>query len=281
MTLEIRSMRAADVGYAVALTNEEGWDYDAEDFARFRRMDPKGTLVAWKGSRRVGVTTATAYARATWIGNVIVGPEERGKGYGRALVEEALRYGQAQGAETAWLNAYANVEGFYRDLGFEPLGRTWRYEGKAEGRLGDEPRLVHVSELDALTAFDRPYFGNDRGKVLTQFYHDYGDAFFVWQEKGILGYAVGARYADGMDVAPWVAAPDRPEIAEGLFLHLLAAFPDRQVAVAVPEENEEALSLLRKLGFEPVFETIRMASGPESGGIDPRGTFGLGGLEKG
>ncbi len=281
MTVEIRPMRASDVEFAVALTTEEGWEYGAEDFERFRRMDPEGTLVAWVGSRRVGITTATAYERATWIGNVIVRPTMRGKGYGGALVEQALRYGEARGARTAWLNAYANVEGFYRDLGFEARGRTWRYEGKADGRLGDGPRLVAASELDEVAAFDRPYFGNDRGKVLTEFYHDYGDAFFVWAEEGFQGYALGARYAGGMDVAPWVAAPNRLDVAEGLFLHLLAAFPDRQVGVAVPGENEGALGLVRKLGFEPAFETIRMASGPESGGIDPQATFGLGGLEKG
>ncbi len=281
MTLEIRPMRATDVDFAVALTNEEGWEYDSEDFRRFRRMDPEGTLVAWTEGRRVGITTATAYENATWIGNVIVQPKERGKGYGRALVEEAVHYGEMQGAETAWLNAYANAEGFYRGLGFAAHGRSWRYEGKAEGRLADEPRLVHVSELDALTTFDRPYFGNERGKVLTEFYHDYGDAFFVWSEEDLRGYAVGARYAGGMDVAPWVAPPDRPDIAEALLLHLLAAFPDRQVALAVPEENKAALGLLRDLGFERAIKTIRMAHGAGSGGIDPRGIFGLGGLEKG
>jgi hypothetical protein len=84
-----------------------------------------------------------------------------------------------------------------------------------------------------------------------------------------------------MDVAPWVANPDHPEVAEELLLHLLAAFPDRLVVVAVPEENEGAVGLMRKLGFEPAFETIRMASGAGSGGIDPPGVFGLGGLEKG
>ncbi|MDX1534689.1 MAG: GNAT family N-acetyltransferase, partial [Thermoplasmata archaeon] len=224
---------------------------------------------------------ATAYEKATWIGNVIVSGEERGKGYGRALVEHAVRYGKARGATSAWLNAYANVEGFYADLGFEARGRTWRYEGRATGHLEERARLVHVSELDALAAFDRPAFGNDRGKVLRQFYHDYGDAFFVWAEEGIQGYAVGARYVNGMDVAPWIAAPDRPEVAEGLFLHLLAAYPDRLVALAVPEENETALQFLRGLGFEPTFETIRMMNGGGEGGIDPRYTYGLGGLEKG
>ncbi|MFQ6012254.1 MAG: GNAT family N-acetyltransferase [Thermoplasmata archaeon] len=274
-------MERADVDFAVALTNLEGWDYGPEDFHRFRRMDPEGTLVARVGSRPVGLATATAYEKATWIGSIIVEPKERGKGYGGALVERALEYGEAQGTDSSWLNAYAGMESFYADMGFRTRGRTWRYEGKAKGRLRGEPRLVHVSELDALGAFDRPYFGNDRAKVLTEFYHDYGDAFFVWEEEGIQGYVVGARYPGGMDVAPWVSHPERPEVAEGLLLHLFAAFPDRQVAVAVPGENEAALGMLGNLGFRPALETIRMATGKGTGGIDPQGIFGLGGLEKG
>lgn len=274
-------MQAADIDFAVTLTNEEGWDYGQEDFQRFRRMDPDGTLVAWEGSRRVGITTATAYEKATWIGNVIVESDQRGKGYGRALVKRALRYGEERNAETAWLNAYADVEAFYAAMGFRTSGRTWRYEGRADGRLSGEPRLVHVSELDDLRAFDSPFFGNERSKVLAEFYHDYGDAFFVWSEEGIQGYAVGARYPRGMDVAPWVALPERPDVAEGLLLHLIATFPGSQVAMAVPEENEAALGMLRDLDFQPVFETIRMVRGPGTGGIDPAGIFGLGGLEKG
>ncbi len=76
---------------------------------------------------------------------------------------------------------------------------------------------------------------------------------------------MGARYAGGMDVAPWVAPPDRPDIAEALLLHLLAAFPDRQVAVAVPEENKAALGLLEDLGFEPASRPSAWptARGPE------------------
>lgn len=281
MTLEIRPMRREDVDFAVELTNLEGWDYGREDFLRFLRMDPEGTVVAWDGEEPAGLTTATAYGEATWIGNVIVTQQARGKGYGRALVEEALAYGKQQGSETCWLNSYTHVESFYAGMGFRTLGRSTRYEGQAEGRLRDEPRLVHTTELDAVAAFDLPFFGNDRSKVLREFYHDYGDGFFVWAEEGIRGYLVSARYPGGMDVAPWVADPERPDVAEGLLLHLLAAFPGRKVGVAVPQENEGAVRLLEGLGFESAFETVRMAIGGESGGIDPAGVFGLGGLEKG
>ncbi|MFQ5837768.1 MAG: GNAT family N-acetyltransferase [Thermoplasmata archaeon] len=274
-------MRVEDIDFAISLTNQEGWGYSRADFLRFIRMDPEGTLVACAGSTPVGITTATLYGEVAWIGNVIVRPEERGKGHGRALVEKALEYSRRSGAETCWLNAYTHVVPFYESIGFRTRGRTVRLEGQGRGRLLPEPRLAHASEISAIGAFDRPYFGADRLKVLKEFYHDYGDSFFVWSKDGIEGYIVGAPYSGGVDVAPWVCDPSQAAVAEGLLYHLLASHPDATFGLNVPEENQQAIAILRSLGFETSFSTIRMYYGKGSNGIDPRGVFALGGLEKG
>jgi ribosomal protein S18 acetylase RimI-like enzyme len=274
-------MTPEDVDFAVWLTDQEGWGYSPEDFFRFMRMDPEGTLVAWEDSRRVGITTATSYGQVAWIGNVIVIPEGRGRGYGRALVETALEYCTDSGAETCWLNAYTHVVPFYKTLGFQETGSTVRMEGSGKGSLREDVRLVHSRELGALAAFDRRFFGADRLKVLREFYHDYGDSFFIWSNGDVRGYVVGARYKGGVDVAPWVCDPSRPQVAEALLLHLLSLRAGERVGLNVPEENEAALGILRNLGFKEAFKTVRMYHGKGTHGINTRGVFGLGGLEKG
>lgn len=274
-------MEPQDIDFAIQLTDLEGWGYSEQDFLRFMRMDPLGTLVGWDGSRRVGVTTATSYGEVAWIGSIIVRPEDRGKGYGEALVERALEYSRDQGAETCWLNAYPDVKGFYQNLEFKATGETIHLEGQAEGELQAEARLVHAGELDAISIFDNRYFGAQRLKVLREFYHDYGSSFLIWPAEEVVAYIVGAPYSGGVDVAPWVCDPSASDIAEKLFLHLLAQHPEESFGLNVPEENGEALTFLKSLGFGESFRTVRMYHGKGGHGIDPRGTFSLGGLEKG
>ncbi len=274
-------MEEGDIPFAVKLTDLEAWGYEQEDFRRFMRMDPRGTLMAWEGSRPVGVAAVTLYGSVAWMGAIIVDPEARGKGHGRALVEGGLAYARQGGAETTWLNAYVHTEDFYRKLGFQSAGETLHLEGKAEGRLRPDVRLVHVGELPALAAFDRPFFGSDRLKVLQAFYHDYGDSFHIWPGEGIQGYVVGARFSGGVEVAPWVANPERPQVGEDLLLHLLAQHPGVFFWLNVPKENEAARSIVERLGFEETFRTLRMHHGPKGHGINGTGVFSLGGLEKG
>lgn len=274
-------MARSDVPFAVELTDAEGWGYGPDDFRRFMRMDPEGTLVAWEDERRVGITTATSYGVVAWIGNVIVVEEARGEGVGRALMDAALAYTEEGGAEGVWLNAYAHVEGFYEAMEFRSVGRTGRYEGLPEGRLHDEVRLVHAHELDDVVAWDASHFGVPRTKVLRAFYHDYGGSFYIWDGGDRRGFAVGAPYSGGVDVAPFVVDPDSPTAAEALFEHLAACHPETTVGLAVPHENANALNLVKKYGLEPSFETVRMVRGRKTPAFEPAAVFGLGGLEKG
>lgn len=274
-------MTSSDVEFAVQLTNLENWGYTPGDFHRFMRMDPDGALVAWDGSRRVGVTLATLYGKVGWVGGIIVDPNARGKGCGKALITEALRYIEGRGGETCWLNAYVNTEKFYGDFGFRAAGSAVHFEGEAEGELQPGARLAHAGELEGISRFDSQYFGVDRGKVLRELYYDFGDGFFLWPEDGVIGYIVGGPHPGGVEVAPWVCDPGRPEVAERLLRHLLSQHPGRAFGLNVPTENSPAMRMLESLGFQEVFRTVRMYRGKGRGRIDPGGIFSLGGLEKG
>lgn len=274
-------MEEADIPVAVKLTDLERWGYGEADFRRFLRMDPDGALVAVEGSRPVGLAVATLYGPVAWVGSIVVDPEARGRGHGKALVEGALTYAQEGGAETVWLNAYPHAEAFYESLGFRSAGETLHLEGTGPGEVQPEVRLAHAGDLAALAAFDRPFFGVDRAKVLQAFYYDYGEAFHIRAEEDIRGYIVGAPTSEGVEIAPWVADPAHPQAAEDLFLHLLAQFPEAAFALNVPAENAAARSIAERRGFAETFRTVRMHHGPDRHGIDAQGTFSLGGLEKG
>jgi ribosomal-protein-alanine N-acetyltransferase len=69
------------------------------------------------------------------INNVAVRPEHRRRGYGRALVEFALRHARNAGAATAFLEVRRSNQGarqLYHELGFTLAAQRPRYYSKPE-----------------------------------------------------------------------------------------------------------------------------------------------------
>lgn len=56
-------------------------------------------------------------------------PEVRGKGFGAALVREAMAHARAKGGTLFWFNARVVALGFYRKLGFETVGDEFDVPG--------------------------------------------------------------------------------------------------------------------------------------------------------
>ena len=88
---EIRAFTAGDLGFAAEQTAREGWASGRRDFEVYLEHDPDGCFTAWKDGRPVGMVTTTRYPASGWIGNLIVIPEERSRGLGRALMDMPFR----------------------------------------------------------------------------------------------------------------------------------------------------------------------------------------------
>ena len=88
-------------------------------------------LLGWAGER------LAAYARLfepdaageAAIGRVIVAPDRRGEGLGRALMLEAMRQSQARWPAPIHLSAQAHLRGFYEALGFVVCGPGYDEDG--------------------------------------------------------------------------------------------------------------------------------------------------------
>lgn len=80
----------------------------------------------WLGDFAVGL----AVVEAGYVGlfDIVVAPEQRGKGYGRALVTSLLSWAAAKGAQTAYLQVVttnAPARKLYESLGFHTHHRYW------------------------------------------------------------------------------------------------------------------------------------------------------------
>jgi ribosomal protein S18 acetylase RimI-like enzyme len=285
---EIRPMTAGDLGFAAELTAGEGWASGRSDFKLYLEHDPDGCFVAWDGGRPVGIVTTTRYTASAWIGNLIVVPEHRSRGLGRALMEHGLRHLESAGIRTVRLDGDPPGIPLYRSLGFVDEWESLRFRGvgggldrplKVREQQGDDlaaldrtgsggglqrppqVRDLKPDDLGAVAALDRTVFGDDRSRMLRLFFGRAEQALVVAGSDNLAGYAMVVRTDRGLRFGPWVAVDARAaeELLRGA---VTIAVAGEAITLGVPGPNPEARSILERLGFEPTPSSLRMVRGP-------------------
>lgn len=258
----IRAMRGPDIGWAVGITQKEGWSFVRGDFQRILSHTPGGSLVAVRRGSRVGMLTTMCHGRTCWIGNVVVASGHRRAGVGEMLVRAALRFSAGKAMERTALLSREGTTGFYAAMGF---GRDARYVG-----LGGLPRgaaahpdVVPVTpgHLRELSVLDREASDEERRRLLWTLARDFWRYFLVFVSGGrVLGFIVGKPGRGMVDVGPWVCVSGRPDIARALFLSL-ARRTQKRLEVYVPEERAWALEMLEESGLERIAPFVEMRKG--------------------
>ncbi len=278
----VRRLEGRDIDAALQLTDLEGWGYTRADFERLRALSPEGCFVAEDEGRTVGVLTTTAYERLAFLGAVIVSPELRGQGVGRILMQTALLHLAASGIETVRLNAYLDVVRFYERLGFHREYEVVRWRTSTYPGAAARVETAQATDVEALAAFDAPYFGASRKPLLARLVQEYPGTFLVARQgTEIVGYLVGSPFDGACEVGPWVVAPGRPDIARQLFAALVDTVGPREYSFSGPERNPDLVRFVRQGGFTEVFHTLRMWWGKNLYPGDAAGVWAAGGLEKG
>ncbi|TQL47073.1 GNAT family acetyltransferase [Homoserinimonas aerilata] len=90
------------------------------DNAVFDVVDDAGAVVGylWVGRDTSGDS------RSWWIWDIVIDPEQRGKGLGRATMRLAEEYARSQGASTMGLSVFGfnhTARGLYESLGYETV----------------------------------------------------------------------------------------------------------------------------------------------------------------
>lgn len=278
----IRRLEEPDIDATIALTDLEHWGYTRADFRRLRALSPDGCFVAESDGRVVGVLTTTTYDGLAFLGAVIVGPDLRGKGVGKAMMEAALDHLRGRGVRTVRLNAYLDAIPFYEKLGFRREYEIIRWHGAAiPGRI-QGVRPIRFDDLDELSRFDERYFGANRRALLERLADEFPSTFLMSEHRGILrGFIVGSPSVDSCEIGPWVARAEAGPVAMDLFSALVVAAGASEVSFSGPSPNEALLRFVRDLGLSEAFRALRMAWGADEFAGDPQGIWALGGLEKG
>jgi GNAT superfamily N-acetyltransferase len=132
-TVDIRPMRAGEMGFAIGLAAKEGWDPGLADARCYRHTDPEGFLVGEVDGEPVGCISAVTYgADFGFVGLFIVREELRGRGYGSAIWDAGMRRLEGR---TAGLDAVLEEQERYARFGFRAAYSNVRYAWEAE--MGD------------------------------------------------------------------------------------------------------------------------------------------------
>ncbi len=268
MSIHLRTMRDDDLGFANEVRGIAGWNQTLADWRRFMALEPHGCFVAeWDGVP-AGTATTTCYGtELAWIGMVLVHPDFRRRGLGKALLEHCIHYLRSE-REIDCIKLDATPEGrpLYEKLGFEAEWGMKRWVGEGGGRTQSCPQ-DNVGE-DSLV-LDRRVFAADRSALLASLGQG-GIACRVGEDHsfGLMRPGMEATYLGAISAAA-------AESGEAIARELISCAPVSPLFWDLPDANERATRLAGELGFEAKRVLLRMYLGDNSSAGDPLGMFGI------
>lgn len=214
---------------------------------QYLSLQPGGSFVGRIDDHIVAFGASIVYGPFAYIGLMATDPEVQGRGVGRKVLDELLAYIDAQGCPTTLLDATPAGRPLYESSGFVDSDSTlvFQHEERNHGRFCEGASTPSDIDFSQLVAFDAPFFGADRGRLLRFYLSEIPERIFISRDSGgrIEGYLVAQRKTLG----PWVASDSR--IAEELLTRALGLEFEGVPQVFVAGSNRGAFKLLREFGF--------------------------------
>jgi ribosomal protein S18 acetylase RimI-like enzyme len=273
----IRNFGPDDLDFALRQKVNEGWAASREQFEVYLEYQPDGCFIAEDRGEPVGMVTTTTFGASGWIANLIVEPDHRSRGIGRALMEHGLAHLRSRGAATVHLDGDPPGIPLYRRLGFVDEYESCRFvlpEPSEDSTSEDqdvEPMLP--DDLDQVAALDASGVGEDRRRFLELKIHVAELTLVRRRNDRVVAWLLAAATDRGFRIGPCLA--DDPANAKRLLMAAVAAAAGRTVLIGVPAPNPAALAMLCDLGFEPRPSSLRMRLGPRLDGADPSRVFAI------
>jgi GNAT superfamily N-acetyltransferase len=190
---------------------------------------------------------------AGWIGNIIVRPEARNRGFGSRITAEIIDILRSRGCSTLLLIATQLGEPVYRKFGFRTTGEYVFLRVPPLEALPDHSiRRLQLSEANTVCDLDAIATGESRGELLAP---HVGSGWGHVGPGGVLDGFFLPSFGSGFVMAC--------EAAAGLaLLRFKHAFYSSNAVI--PADNAEALSFLRSRGAEETTRAPRMALGEDT-----------------
>jgi GNAT superfamily N-acetyltransferase len=279
--LSIRVLPRDEMPTLLDWAAREGWNPGLHDGECFHAADPQGFLLGEvQGTPVASISAVTYPENFAFVGFYIVEPAFRGRGYGLKTWLAAMR---RLAGYNIGLDGVVAQQQNYAKSGFVLAWRNIRYAGHASGvapRHGLH-KIVPLSAVSfaAVEAYDRRHFPGSRPTFLHLWMSRPGtQSLGLIRDGQLAGYGVLRPCRRGFKIGPLFA--DDETAADALFEALSAKAGVSEIALDTPEPNLAAVRLAERHQLKPVFETVRMYTGP-SPDITLREVFGITSFELG
>ncbi len=280
--LHIRRFTTEDIDFGMQMKTLAGWNQLPEDWERFLAWEPEGCFVATWDGRPAGTAIAIAYDhRFGWVGMVLVDPEQRRKGIGRALLMACIEYLEARGVAAVKLDATPMGKQLYDTIGFHDEYLLERHVAVAKPQNGAD-NVVRLSpeHLPGVLKLDLAAFGADRSRVLQALQEAPAvDGFVALQGLTPAGFAFVRPGSNAGYMGPWVACD--PDTAEALLHRALNQCAGQQLYVDISLANPHTATMVARCGFTKQRHLIRMYRGVNSYPGETGVVYGVAGPEIG
>jgi GNAT superfamily N-acetyltransferase len=284
--LIIREMARDEVDELVRWAAREGWNPGMHDADIFWATDSDAFIAAECQGKLIGGGAITSYGgHYGFMGFFIVKPEYRGQGFGNRLWHERRDrlIGRLHKGAIIGMDGVFDMQAYYAKGGFKFSHRNMRFEAHVARNHPPplkHPAVVPLDEIrfDTVKQYDRRCFPARREVFLQHWLNQQDSLALGFEDGGFRGYGVIRRCVQGCKIGPLFT--DSGGVARVLFDHLLPFAAGGPVYLDAPENNPEAMALVRHHGMREVFGCARMYLGPIPD-IDHSLVFGVTSFELG
>ena len=237
------------------LVLQSGWNQTPQDWAAFVR---EGSICVVRDAQDRIIASGAVLPHGTkvaWISMILVAPDLRGQGLGRAVFSHCLGLLQAAG-RTAYLDATPDGERLYSQFGFAPVYRLTRWQREAVPSAVSAGRSAVLHDAQALAALDEQALGAPRHALLADFLARPDTACL----RSTQGFAIVRRGRLAHQIGPLLAL-DQASAAE--LLGRAVSGLTGPVFIDVPDERAQLNQALRAAGFTPQRGFLRMVLGEQ------------------
>ncbi|CUB11572.1 acetyltransferase [Bacillus cereus] len=254
MEIRVERLRKENIEDIVALSSYIGWDYNR---AEVETIFNAGIVYGVWNERKKLIASAAIilYGEAlASIGMVIVHPDYKGRGIGKAITSSCMNSVSAR--TPIMLITTDEGKPLYEKLGFRVVSYVSKYICNSyngnDHCVGNEDYMMNyeVGDLKKIIKIDGYAFGTNRKEFLKKRMMQSEQCTVVKdKEQSVLGYGLSIQTPENKIIGPIVAKND--EMAMKI-VHALARGHNGKLRIDVPEGKKDFKKELEIIGFQKV-----------------------------